>query len=257
MISIDQLAYRSGLRKVSAVEKTAYALMTLVICVAGRSLEAALMAFAANGFLVIRKGKVSLPRYGKMLLMPLVFLILGTGAVIVNISEIPLDAFAIRLGGWYLTGSRAGIWKGLELGTVAMSAVSSMYFLAVSTPVTDVLGVLRKIRVPSLFLELMLLIYRFIFVLLGTAEGIMTAQKCRMGNRDLRTGIRSFGMMGSALFIRSVKRAGALYDSMEARCYDGEIRVLSRERPVRKKEVLMIGAWEILLVFVTLWSIMR
>ena len=54
-----------------------------------------------------------------------------------------------------------------------------------------------------------------------------------------------------------MKRAGALYDSMEARCYDGEIRVLSRERPVRKKEVLMIGAWEILLVFVTLWSIMR
>ena len=98
---------------------------------------------------------------------------------------------------------------------------------------------------------------RFVFVVRVTAEGIMTDQKCSMGNRDLRTGIRSFGMMGSALFIRSVKRAGALYDSVEARCYDGEIRVLSRERPVRKKEVLMIGAWEILLVFVTLWSIMR
>lgn len=257
MIAIDQLAYQSGMRQVSAAEKTAYALMTLIICVAGRSLEASAAAFVINGFLVIRKGKVSLLRYGKMLLVPLAFLILGTGAIIVNISETPLDAFAFQMGRWYLTGSRAGVRKGLELCAVAMSAVSSLYFLAVSTPVTDVLGVLRKIRVPALFLELMLLIYRFIFVLLGTAEGIMTAQKCRLGNRDLRTGIRSFGMMGSALFIRSVKRAGALYDSMEARCYDGEIRVLSRERPVRKKEVLMIGVWEILLVFVTIWSIMR
>ena len=102
------------------------------------------------------------------------------------------------LSGWedgILPEAGRGFGRGWNLGTVAMSAVSSMYFLAVSTPVTDVLGVLRKIRVPSLFLELMLLIYRFIFVLLGTAEGIMTAQKCRMGNRDLRTGIRSFGMM--------------------------------------------------------------
>ena len=257
MISIDQLAYQSGMRQVSAVEKTAYALMTLVICVAGRSLEASAAAFVVNEFLVIRKGKISPLRYRKMLLVPLAFLILGTGAIVVNISETPLDAFAFQMGGWYLTGSRAGVRKGLELCAVAMSAVSSLYFLAVSTPVTDVLGVLRKIRVPALFLELMLLIYRFIFILLGTAEGIMTAQKSRLGNRNLRTGIRSFGMMGSALFIRSVKRAGALYDSMEARCYDGEIRVLSRERPVRKKDILMIGAWEILLVLVTIWSIMR
>lgn len=257
MISIDQLAYQPALRQNSAAGKMAYAWMTLVVCVAGRSLEVSAAAFVVNGFLVIRKGKISPLRYGKMLLVPLAFLILGAVAIIVNISEIPLDAFAIRLGDWYLTGSRAGVRKGLELCAVAMSAVSCLYFLALSTPVTDMLGVLRKIHLPSLLIELMLLIYRFIFILLDTAERIMTAQKCRLGNRNLSTGIRSFGMMGSALFIRSVKRAGALYDSMEARCYDGEIRVLSRERPVRKKEILMIGAWEILLVFVTLWSIMK
>ena len=68
----------------------------------------------------------------------------------------------------------------------------------------------------------------------------MTAQESRLGNRNFRTRIRSFGGMGAALFVLALKRANALYDAMESRCYDGRIRVLSQERPPRKKEIALI-----------------
>ena len=70
---------------------------------------------------------------------------------------------------------------------------------------------------PRLLIELMMLIYRFVFILLHTASAIMTAQEARLGNRDYRTQLRAFGKMLTALFFISLRKANALYDAMEAR----------------------------------------
>lgn len=165
------------------------------------------------------------------MLIPLVFLLLSTLAIIVNISGTPLDAFALPLGNLYITGSFQSLRRGLQLILTAMASVSCLYFLALSTPMTDILNELRKLRIPALLLELMMLTYRFIFVLLEIASSILTSQKSRLGNRDLKTSLKSFGSMVSVLFIRSLKKSGALYDAMEARCYDGTIRVLTENHP--------------------------
>ncbi len=254
MIVIDKLCYRSRLRYVNASEKFLYTVATLVICIAGRSPAAAAAAFAANGILTVRKGGIPLSRYLKLLMVPLAFLIPGCAAVIVNVSETPLDAFAIPVGDWYITGSRASVMNGALLWAVALSAVSCLYFLSLNTTMTDILGVFRKLHVPELMIELMLLIYRFIFVKQKTAYEITTAQKSRLGNRNYRTKVRAFGSMGSALFIQAFRRANALYDAMESRCYDGTIRVLSEEQPVRKKEICYIAVFEIILLAVTIGS---
>ena len=68
---------------------------------------------------------------------------------------------------------------------------------------------------PRLLIELMMLIYRFVFILLHTASAIMTAQEARLGNRDYRTQLRAFGKMLTALFFISLRKANALYDAME------------------------------------------
>ena len=122
---------------------------------------------------------------------------------------------------------------------------------------TDIMGVLAKLHLPSFFIELMLLIYRFIFVLLETASAILTAQESRLGNRDFRTSVRSFGGMCTALFVLALKKSNALYDAMESRCYDGRIRVLSREYPPVRKEIIGIAVFEGILLFMTIWSRVR
>ena len=45
---------------------------------------------------------------------------------------------------------------------------------------TDILGACRKLHLPSLLIELMLLIYRFIFVLSETAHSITISQQSRL-----------------------------------------------------------------------------
>lgn len=39
-------------------------------------------------------------------MIPIVFLIVGTGAVFLNLSKVPMDAFAVPVGEIYITASR-------------------------------------------------------------------------------------------------------------------------------------------------------
>ena len=253
MITIDRLCYRSKLRYENAGEKFAFAVITLCICVMSRSIAVACIVLAAMGLLTVCKGGVPLSRYLHFLTVPLAFLLLSTLAVMFHIRRTPMDLFAIPLGSWYLTTGTSSFFYGLQLILTALASVSCLYFLSFTTPMPDILEVLRKLHCPKLLIELMLLIYRFIFVLLETASSIGTAQDCRLGNKDYKTSLKSFGMLGSVLMIRAVSRSNKLYDAMEARCYDGTIRVLSENQPPKKKVIAAIVLFDTALFLLALW----
>ena len=181
------------------------------------------------------------------MMIPLAFLILSTLAIIFHLSRTPMDLFAIPVGNWYITSSIATLQYALQLILTALASVSCLYFLSLSTPIPSILEVLRKIHCPRILIELMMLIYRFIFVLMNTASAIITSQNSRLGNRTYKTSLKSFSSMASVLLLRSFKRANALYDAMESRCYDGTLHVLSESAPPKLQHIVMITIFELLL----------
>jgi cobalt/nickel transport system permease protein len=257
MIVIDKLCYQSGLRYTNATEKFAFAILTLVFCVVSHSIAIAILVFTVMGILTVKKGGIPLSRYISLMKVPMIFLLLSTLAIIFNFTHTPLDAFAIPIGSYYLTGSFAGLYKGIQLILTALASVSCLYFLSLSTPVTDILEVLRELHVPQLMLELMLLIYRFIFVMLELASAITTSQHARLGNQNIRTALSSFAAMISSVFILSIKRSNALFDAMESRCYDSKIQVLPEYYPAKRSEILQIAVFELFLFAATVVSFIR
>lgn len=257
MITIDMLCYYSRLRYANAMEKFTYSVLTLLFCVVSRSLAMAILVLAVNGILTVKKGGIPLNRYWHYMMIPLAFLILSTLAVIVNVSRTPLDAFAFQIGAYYFTGSYASLYKGAQMILTALASVSCLYFLSFNTPMTDILSVLKKLRCPDMLVELMLLIYRYIFLLLDISFSISTSQDSRLGNRDFKTSMKSFGAMASVLLIRAMAKSGALYDSMEARCYDGKLKVLDEQYPPKSGEIIWIALFESLLLILTIWSKLR
>ena len=233
----------------SPEEKFAYAVLTLLVCVVSRSVAAAVIVLAVNGILNVKKGRVPFYLYLKYLMVPLIFLLLSTLAILVNVSKEPLDAYAIPLGQYYVTSSWMGLKKGGQMILTALASVSSLYVLSFNTPMTEILDVLKRLHFPGLFIELMLLTYR-----LEGASAIMTAQKARLGNRDLKTSIQSFGQMASVVFVRALKQSDALYNAMESRCYDGEIRVLSGEYQKNKSNFRKIAVFEAVLILLAVWE---
>ncbi|MCI8319526.1 MAG: cobalt ECF transporter T component CbiQ [Dorea sp.] len=247
MILIDKLCYHSKLRYVNAEEKFAFAMLTLFACILSKSPAITLPVLVLTGFLTIQKGGVPFLTYIKLMTVPAVFLLLSTLAVFINISKTPLDGFAFAAGSYYITGSIRGIRQGIRLIFTALSSVSCLYFLSLSTPVTDILNTLKKLHFPALILELMLLIYRFIFVMLHLASDITVSLHSRLGNHSPAAAGKSFVFMAGSVFILSVRRSSALYDALEARCYDGTLRILSETLPAKRIEILSIAVFEIFL----------
>ena len=255
MITIDQLSYQSRLRFTNTKEKAVLAMFTLIFCVINRSIVFSCFVLLVMGILTVKKGGVPFPGYLHFIKLPFIFLILSTVAIVINLKPVPLDLFAIPLGNSYLTGSREALFYALQLILTALASVSCLYFLSMTTPVPDLLNLLYDLHCPRLLVELMLLIYRFIFVLLKTADSISLAQKSRLGNKDYRTSLKSFASLGSSLMVRAVKRSNALYSSMEARCYDGKINLLREEQPVNRISMFYIFLFELFLLIFTILRI--
>ena len=253
MLVIDKLCYYSKLRYVNPTEKVLYCIMTLILLIASRSVVLAVAILLLNYYLNVYKGGINGKRYRNLLTWPLSFLIFGTIALFVNISKTTLDFYAIPIGHYYITGSKIGMWKGFQLIMTAMASVSSLYFLSLNTTMPDIISVLRKWRLPKIFVELMMLIYRFIFILLNVAMNITTSQKSRLGYRTYKTSIKSFAGMLSALFINSMKRSGNLFDAMESRGYDGELRMIEEHYKQNNQTIALIGLLGVFMLAVTIW----
>lgn len=245
---IDKLAYASPWRYKSVSLKTSLAVGSLVICVAVRSFLVSGVVLTVMSCLAVKYSRATLRRYGGMMLWPFTFLVLGTIAILLDLADEPMGIWNVPIGGKYLVITTYSLLYSLRLIVVSLASVSCLYFLVLTTPVLDLMGLLRRLHCPWLVIELMMLIYRFIFVLLDSALSITRAQNCRLGNRDMRTSITSMGNMLAALLVQAVGKASVLFDTMEARCYDGRIRVLSENVPAEKREKLLVFVYLVLLL---------
>ena len=244
MLFIDSFSYQSRLRYINTGEKFACSILTLCLCVAGRSAWLNLYVILVMTALTVLAGGLSPVSYLRLFLIPLSFLVMNSLILGLSLRETPLELFSLPVGRLNLTAGRETLSAAARMAATALAGVSCLYFLALSTPLSELLLFLKRLHLPGLIVELMMLIYRFIFLLLDCAGKISVAQHSRLGNRDFRTSLSSFASLVSCLFIQSVRRSGILYDAMEARCYDGDFSVLSESLPPNPSHLVLITAFE-------------
>lgn len=253
MILIDKLAYSSAIRDKSPFAKSAFAVGTLLVCVAARSFVISLIVLIVMGCATVFYSRTSYCHYVKLMLMPFVFLALGTVAIAVNLTEVPMDLFNIPVGNKYIAVSVYSLLYAVRLIAVSLASVSCLYFLILTTTVMDLLYVLKKLKCPALIIEIMMLTYRYIFVLFDMASAIMTAQNCRLGNVSAKSAINGMGSMLSVILIRAMQKANVLFDAMESRCYDGEIKVIYQSQRSEVKEKIGITFFLAMLTALAVW----
>ena len=112
----------------------------------------------------------------------------------------------------------------------AVAATLAMLTLACSTPMIDLLGSLRHVRVPDPLIEIAALVYRFSFGLLESAGAIGRAQEARLGYATRVAAMRSAAMGAAVLFLRSWERARRLEDGLAGRGYTDTLRTLEPGR---------------------------
>ena len=240
----DKWAYRSRLRRVDPLPKLVLALTALLVCLCCGSGAVGLATLLVMGALIVGLGGLPLRVYLRFLTVPLAFLALGCATMLAR--PYPLDArllAALPIGGrlWGFDG--AALAGAAGVFCTALGCVGAMYFLALNTPMTDLTLCLGRLHVPKLMVELMELIYRFIFVLTETAGHIRTAQASRLGYGSAGRSLRSLGLLASTVFLRAWRKADRVYAALESRGYSGSLSTLPGDyRPGRGLYPLALAA---------------
>lgn len=255
MFKIDQYAYANGLRHVHPGEKSAFALITMIICLVASSMLVPLVVIILMTSAVILRAGVPARFYVKLLSVPLSFLLVGVLTMAVSISkESDPAVYGFAIQGFTVGVTAPHLYLAGLLLVKSLGAVSCLYFLSLTTPVVEIISVLRRLRIPGLFIELMSLIYRFIFVVMETADKMYTSQSSRCGYATLKTGYFSLGQLISNLFIRSYYRSQVLYTALLSRGYTDELKVLDGSFPLSKKNLAFIATVDLLLVVLVLYG---
>lgn len=247
---IDIYAYKSKLRNINPKFKVIFTLIILFICIAADNIYVSSIIIITMGLITICRGGLKLHEYISLLNIPIVFMILGSIAIAVGISFKPLGQYNLNLFIFYLYASDESIMKTIKIIMKALGAVSALYMMTLSTNTSEIISVLRSLKVPKIIVELMNMIYRFIFILMDVQCKMKNSAQSRLGYVDFRRSCYSFGSMASNLLIVSLKKANAYYDAIESRCYDGEMLFLEQEKKVKKSHVIYACIYIIMLILI-------
>jgi cobalt/nickel transport system permease protein len=146
--------------------------------------------------------------------------------------------FSINIIGIKVVGHKDGLMEGLRISSRIIGAVSLIAVIGFATPFTEFIAGLSWLRIPRQFVELLMLTYRYIFVLLEDANVIYNAQKNRLGYSGIRRGLSSFGTLSGELTLRAFDHSQKTALAMAQRGYTGEIPI-ALNTPFKIVEVIM------------------
>ncbi len=255
MLKIDVIAYNSPLKKINPSLKLITGFMPLILCLCLNSFGVCIFTLCVMAYLSVEKGRVNIKQYLRLLCVPLSFVILGTVTVIFgqhSLSEPLLLGFTTLTNGYGIT--RASLGFGMLLIIKALACVSCMYFISLNTPMNQLQSYFRKLKFPKIFITLTELIYRFIFVILEQSRKIKTAQQSRLGYTGFKNSIKSSGILIGSVFIKTQSRCDNIYNALQSRGYDGEIKTLTKKYENSPQLIIITVIVSCLLLLIRYWE---
>ena len=252
--TLEYYSYNSKINSWNPHLKFWYSMVLIVLGIILSNIYISISIVFICGFITIFLGKISLKKYIDFFKVPIIFLLISVAVININFSKNITDFYYFNVGDLYIYTTDENIKKSCILFWRALSGVSSMYMLALSTPLNEIIYVMKKARTPQIIIELMYLVYRFIFIMRDSYKSMRKSIESRLGFIDYRTSLLSFGKIISNILIVSLRKSNFFYDSMESRCYRGEIRFFIKEKRINKKVIIGMGLSIIYLIVLYIFT---
>jgi cobalt/nickel transport system permease protein len=155
------------------------------------------------------------------------------GFVVLFAAPLP---FLLQGAGWFVAWgplhvSEYGSAVALRL-CIKVATAATLVLVALATGRLEVtLRALRALRVPGLLVQLLLLTYRYVFVLMDELGRLRVAVRVRgYRNRVTRHSYRTIGHVAGTLLVRGYERSERVGQAMRCRGFDGRFRALTTFR---------------------------
>ncbi|MHB1425719.1 MAG: cobalt ECF transporter T component CbiQ [Gemmataceae bacterium] len=157
---------------------------------------------------------------------------LGSAALFFALFAVPLPWLLSGEGPSWTCGpfrwSRHGIEAALLLTAKAITLVTLLLTAQATAPLETTLKAAHALRIPGLFVQLVLLTYRYVFLLADELRRVRIALRVRgYRNRFRRHSYRTAGHVAGTLLVRGYERAERVGQAMRCRGFDGQFRALN------------------------------
>ena len=249
MISLDKIAYTSKLLKNNPSEKLLFSILTLFSCIFFNNIIISLIVLLIMYLSITYLGGIESKLFFKLMSIPLIFLIIGVLTIIIvklNTNQEALFKINIFSREYGITTNT--FIQGFTLMLKSLAIVSCLYFLILTTPVLDIFYCLENLKLPKLLVEIIGLVYRYIFLFIDVAQMIYISQDARLGYSTLKASFNSSGRLISSLFLTALKQANESFVCLEARCYTGKLKFIDKSYISSKRNIILILLINIILI---------
>jgi len=238
---LEDIAQANGLREVNTYVKLVAGLGAIILCLLSTSFIAPLFIAVLLTGAIILLARVDVRTYAELFIVPFWFaamsvivIILLSGGSEVYWSWTPFSWLSISI-------SAESLNEGIFVFCRVIGGMAALIFIALTTPMTDLFIVMRRCRVPEVVLDLVMMIYRAIFMIMHLLVLTYQAQVMRLGYSSFRESIESFATLCGSVFIASWDAGEDLVRAMDARCYAGKFALLGETGPVNGYSLAAVG----------------
>lgn len=148
--------------------------------------------------------------------------------------RIPVEILGLRMN--------AGVISMITLIMKGIMTVLASYLLIATTTIEKLCYAFRLIHVPKILVTQIMLTYRYVTVLLEEVNRITQAYSLRAPNQK-GVHFKVWGSLTGQLLLRSMDRAGIVYESMTLRGYNGDFKYIGEKIRWRWQDVLYLALW--------------
>jgi len=125
---------------------------------------------------------------------------------------------------------REGLYQGLTAALRIITGVSAVILLSITTSVAEFIRAARWFKVPVALLELLMLVYHYIFILWQEAVRLYNAQQLRLGHETWRRSFFNMIKLTALVLVRALERAETASQAMQLRGYEENLPLEMFER---------------------------
>lgn len=239
---MDTLAYGSRMLSWAPLGKLMFVVAVLIVNIATGSFLVPAVTLAIGVSMMAYSTNLRVPFFiGLAILEAVAILAVGCGFISISGSggEVVWDTRILWIDIHMTADSFNEAWL---VFFRSIAGITVMMGFATSTPIPHLSQALRQIRIPDEVAEIVVLIYRYAFLLIERMEAMWSAASCRLGFSGVRRSVETAASIAVGTFLSSTEMADKAQMALDCRNYRGYFPVLNAPAKAGVKWVAVTAA---------------
>ena len=221
-VEMDELAYSSRMVSWAPLGKLLFVLSLMIVGLISNSIVVPLCTFTIGLILMAYSTNMKIPLIlGLAIGEAILIMIIGSGMISIMGAADEPALWDGKLLWFDIHMTETSFNNAWQIFFRAIAGVTLMLSFASSTPIPHLAHAFKSIHCPSEVTELIVLIYRYAFLLLEKFLMMLDAAQCRLGYNGAMTTMRSYAGAMTGTFIFSMELAEKSESALQCRNYTG------------------------------------